>query len=356
MEKINGEIVDKNKTYAFQVMDNVTLEGKITDANGNIVTDFNGNVKMTLFDGKQTIKAVFPNPDATYFTFPDYPNRIFFGTKQVSNGKFSISFTVPLDIAYSKENGKINFYAYDENSRLDANGYYEKFRLTGTDDMIDVGNGAPEIKQLFLNTEAFQNGDNVNETPFFVARVYDENGINMTGNGLGHDIAICIDNSSQHTYSLNSYFIPDDKAGEVQFSIPELKPGEHQLVFKVWNILNHSASDTIRFNVVKGLKPNLYDITATSIQNRDFINFRLVHDRPESIIEIEIFVYDLMGRPIWSHKETGSSSWLQQYEIEWDLTGAGKRVEQGVYIYRAIINAPEGRETTQAKKIIVLRQ
>jgi hypothetical protein len=356
LEKINGEAIDENQTYAFRIMDQITLEGKITDANGNIVTDFNGTVKMTLFDGKQITKAVAISPDKTYFTFPDYPNRIFFGTKQVSNGKFSISFTVPLDIAYSNENGKINLYAYDEELKLDANGNYDKFRLTGSDGILDVGEGAPEIKQLFLNSEAFRNGDNVNETPFFVARVNDENGINTTGNGLGHDITICIDNSAQQTYSLNSYFIPDDKAGEVQFSIPELKPGEHQLVFKVWNILNHSSSDTLRFNVVKGLKPNLYDITATSMSNHDLINFRLVHDRPESTIEVEIFVYDLMGRPIWSHKETGSSSWLRQYEIEWNLTDSGKRVEQGVYIYSAIINAPEGKETIKAKKIIILRQ
>jgi hypothetical protein len=355
LEKINGKTIDEN-TMTFRTMEDVVLEGSITDAAGNTVTDFNGNIKITLFDGKQTIKAISASPDGTFFTFPDYPNRIFSGSKQVNNGRFSISFTVPIDIAYNKERGKINFYAYDEKSGLDANGNYKNFLLGGSDN-IEISDKAPEIKQIFLNSESFQNGDNVNETPFFVARVYDEKGINMSGSGLGHDITICIDNSSQRTYTLNSYYVADDKAGEVQFSIPELAPGKHQLVFKIWNILNNSANDTLQFNVVKGLKPNLYDITATHVPARDFTNFLLIHDRPESTIDVEIFVHDLAGRTIWRHKETGSSSWLKQYEIEWNLTNsAGNRVEQGVYIYRATINSPEGKETTKAKKIIVLRQ
>jgi hypothetical protein len=125
----------------------------------------------------------------------------------------------------------------------------------------------------------------------------------------------------------------------------------------VWNIINHSAVDSLHFNVVKGLKPNLYNITATNVPARDFTNFRLTHDRPESTMYVEILVYDLTGRAVWSHKETGSSSWMKQYDVEWNLTNkSGNRVEQGVYLYRAIINAPEGREATKAKKLIVLRQ
>jgi hypothetical protein len=353
LEKINGELIDKDKTCNFQTMENVTLEGNITDDNGNILTDFNGNINITIFDSRETIKAVSP---AVSLSFYDYPNRIFFGSKQVTNGKFTASFTVPLDIAYSEENGKMNFYAYDTNSGLDATGSYQDFILTGSDE-VNAGNGTPEIRQMFLNSEAFHNGGDVNETPFFVARVYDEKGINMSGNGMGHDLTLCIDNLARQTYILNSHFVPNGNQGEVQFSIPELKPGKHQLVFKVWNILNHSTVDSLSFNVVKGLQPNLYDITATHIPARDFTNFRLTHDRPESIIDVEIFVYDLMGRPIWSHKETGSSYWLRQYEIEWNLTNSsGNRVEQGTYVYRAVVNSPEGKEATKAKKIIVLKQ
>ncbi|MDR2057160.1 MAG: type IX secretion system sortase PorU [Dysgonamonadaceae bacterium] len=360
VKKINGETVDNDKTYVFKALDNIVLEGEITDAGGSLVPDFNGYMKTTVFDSKQTVKGFSPYPtvnDTSYFTYVDYPNRVFIGDDSIKNGKFSISFTVPLDISYTKEKGKINFYAYDENSNRDANGYYLNYMLFGSND-TNGDTGFPEIRKLFLNSESFESGDNVNETPFFVARVYDAKGINMSGNGLGHDITICIDGSPTTTYSLNSYYVPVDKnEGEIKFSIPEIAPGKHQLAFKVWNILNRSSSDSIYFNVVKGLKPNLYDITATNIPAREFTKFRLLHDRPESTIDVEIFVYDLTGRTVWSHKETGSSSWLKQYDIEWNLiNGFGTRVEQGIYVYRAIIRTPEGDEATKAKKLIILKQ
>jgi hypothetical protein len=363
LEKINGEIIDKSKTYSFRALDKVVLEGKITEntENKNIVAGFNGKIKVNIYDSKRITNTrgyIRVSKDTIPFTYSDYPNCVFVGNANVENGKFSIPFTVPLDISYTKEKGKMILYAYDENNRMDAKGYYMDYMLAGSNDNMDYPETGPEIRKMFLNTESFKDGDNVNETPFFVAYVSDEIGINMSGNGLGHDITICIDNSPKITYPLNAYYsLSDGQEGEIKFSIPELAPGKHTLVFKVWNILNVSSTDSLHFNVVKGLKPNLYDITATNTPARDNMNFRLRHDRPESVIDVEIFVYDLMGRPVWSHKETGSSSWLKQYEIEWDLTNSsGNRIEQGIYLYQAVVKAPEGQETTKAKKMIVLKQ
>jgi hypothetical protein len=252
----------------------------------------------------------------------------------------------------------MNFYAYDETSGMDANGYYLNYRLAGSNENIGDMNNVPEIETMYLNSESFKDGDSVNETPFFYARVSDEKGINMSGTGIGHDMILCIDNSTILTYTLNSsYNTIDNNTGEIRFLIPELTPGKHSLTFKVWNILNISTIDSLHFNVEKGLKPTIIDITASHIPARDFTNFRLLHDRPESVIDVEIFVYDLSGRSVWSHKETGSSAWSKQYDVTWDLTNnKGNRVEQGIYIFRAIVNTPEGKEATKAKKIMVLKQ
>ncbi|MDR0507409.1 MAG: type IX secretion system sortase PorU [Dysgonamonadaceae bacterium] len=357
LEKINGESVNENETCSFRALDKIVMEGNIVDGEGNIVSNFNGNLKTSVFDSKQMIVSHARISDTEFFSFSDYPNKIFTGNSQVKDGKFSVSFTVPFDISYNKDNGKINFYANDITNGMDANGFYTKYMLAGSSN-AEYETTPPEITKMFLNSESFVSGGDVNETPFFVAGVFDKTGINITGNGLGRDITICIDNSPKHFYSLNDYFIPQNETGgEIKFPIPELAPGRHILKFKVWNILNISATDSLSFNVVKGLKPKLYDITATNIPARDFTNFRLTHDRPESIIDVEILVYDLTGREVWSHKEAGSSSWQKQYEVEWNLTNnAGRRIEEGVYIYKAVICSSEGKEATKAKKIIVLKQ
>ena len=44
------------------------------------------------------------------------------------------------------------------------------------------------------------------ETPYFIAALYDESGINTIGSGIGHDISLIIDNDPHMTYNLNSYF------------------------------------------------------------------------------------------------------------------------------------------------------
>ncbi|MDR0866153.1 MAG: type IX secretion system sortase PorU [Candidatus Symbiothrix sp.] len=349
LESINGEPLPENDTINFRALDKIKLEGKIVNENGETVNDFTGKLSATIFDGKQTIETV-----NSQGTFTDYPNVVYKGNNTIENGHFTISFRVPLDISYEINPGKMNFYAWDEAKHADATGSFQKYTFFGTNDDINLNDVSPEVTATFLNSDSFRNGDNVNEAPFFYAAVADKEGINMTGSG-GHAITISIDRNPVWTYPLNEYYQPEnDLAGTVGFPIPALPQGEHELIFRVWNILNISATDTLRFTVVKGLKPDIYDISAGPNPAKEETHFRLTHNRPETAMEVEIRVYDLTGRTIWTHRETGSSGYIQSYPVEWNLTnGAGQRVSPGIYIYQAIIKTPEGKEATKSKKLIV---
>jgi hypothetical protein len=362
LENINGKPVQENDTVRLRALDKMTLEGFIVDENGLPANDFTGNIYATVFDGKQTTKSVTyktnENGERVYWSFNDYPNIVYKGNHKLENGRFSVSFTVPLDISYTNNIGKMNFYASDETKQKDAAGSFQNFILSGTSDNPVLSESGPEIKAMYLNSESFSSGDNVNETPFFLAKVFDEEGINMAGSGLGHDITICIDNNPEWTYNLNSYYQPEDGMnGLIGFSIPSLPEGKHDLIFRIWNILNNSNSDSLKFNVVKGLKPEIYAVTARPNPAKESAWFHLEHNRPESPMEIEIRVYDLTGRSIWSHVETGSSGYLRTYPVEWNLTNnGGQRVSQGIYIYQASIKTQEGKEATKSKKLVVTGQ
>lgn len=363
LEKINNEAVDvldengKEKIFNFRALDTITLEGSITDDEGNLVSDFNGYVRTTVFDSQQEISS-YSVREGQHFTFKDYPNMVFIGNSDVKDGKFTLSFKVPLDISYTRNNGKINFYAVDESTGIEGNGSFFNYVLAGTSDEHTSDSEGPEINALYLNTTSFKNGDKVNSTPYFIANVYDKDGINMAGSGLGHDISIAIDNSPRTTYTLNSYYKPmDDGSGEIGFSIPALPNGEHTLVFTVWDIMNNSSRDSIHFVVDNKLEPNLYDLTASNNPAKTSTYFLIEHDRPDSQLQVEIFVYDLSGRAIWTHKEEGASGWLTYYPIEWNLAdGGGNRVAPGIYVYKAIVGSPEGKTATKAKKLIVTGQ
>jgi len=357
LDSINGDPISDDETIELKALDRVTFSGVIADESGTPVDNFAGTLSATVFDSQQTYKCV--NADGGTFSYTGYPpGAIYSGNTDVKNGAFSFTFNVPLDISYSKTNGKIGMYAYDDSQGIEALGSFTQYNLSGTsDNWNDTGEG-PEITTLFLNAESFKDGDPVNETPFFYAKVADDNGINLSGSGKGHDILLTVDNNPVWTYSLNNFYEAIDATqGTIGFSIPELPVGKHDLAFKVWNILNYSTTDSLSFTVVKGYKPVIIDLQAYGNPASSYTYFQLSHNLPETTLNVEVGVYDLTGRTVWIHSETGSSGFLQQYPIRWDLvSNAGNRVRPGIYIYRATISTATSKEVTRAKKIIVVGQ
>ena len=308
---VNGQSVDGN-SISFKALEKITVEGEVLDVSGQLVTDFTGIVNPTVKDSKVTVTCLKNSnkDDSPAFTFTDYPNTIFIGNDSVRNGKFSFTFTVPKDISYSNLQGKMNLYAVDTESGNEAQGNFDNFIVGGTSDTAETDTIGPEIRTLYLNDTTFVDGGQVNTTPYFVAELWDKSGVNITGSSVGHDMMLVIDESTVLSYNLNSYYelLPgEDGTGIVKFPIPALEPGKHTAEFWVWDILNNSTVRTFTFEVVEGLKPFLFDVIATPGIAREQVTFHLMHNRPESRMRVGIMVYDLAGRQLWKHEESGTS-------------------------------------------------
>lgn len=133
---------------------------------------------------------------------------------------------VPKDISYSNKKGKLNLYASSETK--EAQGSFFDFIVGGTSDTAETDTIGPKIRQIYLNDSSFVSGDKVNTTPYFVAKLWDKSGVNITGSSVGHDMMLTIDSMPSMSYNLNSYYalLPDsENEGLVQFSIPEMEPG-----------------------------------------------------------------------------------------------------------------------------------
>ena len=355
---VNGQSVDGN-SISFKALEKITVEGEVLDASGQLVTDFTGIVNPTVKDSKVTVTCLKNSnkDDSPAFTFTDYPNTIFIGNDSVRNGKFSFTFTVPKDISYSNLQGKTNLYAVDTESGNEAQGNFDNFIVGGTSDTAETDTIGPEIRALYLNDTTFMDGGQVNTTPYFVAELWDKSGVNITGSSVGHDMMLVIDESTVLSYNLNSYYelLPgEDGTGIVKFPIPALEPGKHTAEFWVWDILNNSTVRTFTFEVVEGLKPFLFDVIATPGIAREQVTFHLMHNRPESRMRVGIMVYDLAGRQLWKHEESGTSGLFENYTVSWDLTSGGARMRPGVYIYRAAISTDNSKDATKARKFIIL--
>ena len=351
---VNGEAVS-DEPFEFKALSRITVEGEILNPSGSFAADFTGVLSSTIFDSQSSITTLGNSSEK--FTYLDYPNTIYIGRDSVRNGKFSFTFMVPKDISYSNKKGKLNLYASSETK--EAQGSFFDFIVGGTSDTAETDTIGPKIRQIYLNDSSFVSGDKVNTTPYFVAKLWDKSGVNITGSSVGHDMMLTIDSMPSMSYNLNSYYalLPDsENEGLVQFSIPEMEPGMHTAEFKVWDILNNSTTYTFTFEVAEGLKPNLIEMYATPNPARDQVEFFLHHNRPESNLKVTV-VYDMTGKFLWSTEKSGSSELFKAYIVTWNLTdNGGRRLRPGVYLYRAAISTNNSKEATKANKLIILAQ
>jgi len=355
--EING-LPASGDTVNFRALDNITIKGVILSHSGEKATDFNGSLSATILDSRRTIKTLDNNNKGEAFEYEDYPSVMQKINDAVTDGEFSFSFVVPKDISYTNLPGKISLYALDTETNAEASGAFLKFRVGGSSDDAINDNEGPEIRSLYLNDSTFTDGSRVNETPFLIAVIWDASGVNIGGSSIGHDVTLTIDNNPALSYNLNAYYETlsgGTGEGVVKFAIPELSVGQHSAEFKVWDVLNHSSTQSFTFEVVNNLTPTISELTASPVPARENVTFLLTHNRPETQMQVNIRVYDLTGRLQWEHSENGSSDLFKAYSVTWDLkNNAGGRLRPGVYIYRAAIRTKTSAEATKAKKLIVL--
>ena len=350
VDSINGTPADSKTVVRLNAGEKVAISGHTDDT-------FNGTLTATVKGAEETITCRQNNKtsDGTDWAFKyiDRPNTFFRGTDSIRSGHFRFEFVVPKDIVYSDNLGKILLYAAD-NSGRQAHGCYDSVAFNGSA-LSDGDNVGPSI-YCYLNSSSFSNGDIVNASPYFMAEIVDESGINATGTGIGHDMQMTIDGDMAKTYTLNDYFNFDFgsyQSGMLGFQIPTLEEGGHTLTFRAWDIYNNSSTATLNF-VVGNSAPKLFEVESTTNPASTTTSFRIIHDRIGCAMDLSIDIYDMAGRKLWSKSqhETPTSNTIS---IDWDLTAAGgSRIGTGVYLYRVKMETADGQFSSRTKKLVIL--
>lgn len=332
------------------------VEGRIIDEDLNTVSDFNGKVDITIYDKMQSIPTRDNDNaggDPRVVAYNDYPNTIFSGATDVKNGLFNYTFMVPKDIRYNFDNGRIVYYAVTADSleTAEAVGHFEQFIIGGSGSTVAIDTIGPEM-EIYLNSPAFRNGDKTYATPRFFANLYDENGINTAGAGIGHDLMLIIDEDPKMIYSLNEYFTAANnsyQAGQVSYLMEELANGPHSLTFRAWDLLNNSTTKSLNFIVEAGLDPSIYNVTTypNPVQQSGVVHLVVNYDQPDELIETEIYLYNTAGQMVYSHKQDNPDA------VSINLPALG--LNTGVYIYSVKIKSASSKYSTTSGKIIVTR-
>ena len=246
-DSING-IALSGVPDTLKALSKVTISGHLEDKYGVKLTGFNGILYPTVYDKAAILTTLKNDPGSNVRTFTLQKNVLFRGKVSVINGKFSFQFIVPKDINYKHDFGRISYYA--ENGVTDANGYNEDFiiggSVTGENDVT-----GPEI-DLYLNDSTFVFGGMTDENPVLLAFIRDRNGINTTGNGIGHDIVAVLDRETNNSIVLNDDYESDldsYQSGTIEYAFKDLSEGRHTLELTVWDTYNNSAKAYIEFVV-----------------------------------------------------------------------------------------------------------
>ncbi|MET0392959.1 MAG: type IX secretion system sortase PorU [Chitinophagaceae bacterium] len=350
--RINGVSVAQPDTLS--AAEKITIDGEVTDVQGNVLTAFNGTAHLAVYDKPQPVTTLANDPTSLRTTFTTQTNALFKGKATVNGGQFSFTFKVPRDINYQYGNGKMTFYA--EDGTRDGNGSFTGFRVGGAATGADADNRGPDIEP-FLNDERFVNGGLTNENPVLILKLADSSGINTAGTGIGHDIVATLDNDPTRYFILNDFYqgeLNSYQQGTVRFQLPELAAGAHTLHIKAWDVLNNSGEVVLDFTVAADEELQLSHVLNYPNPFTTRTQFWFEHNKPGQDLQVSVQVFTLSGKIIKMMKRTINTQGNRSNELEWDGRDEyGDKIGRGVYFYKLSVTAPGGLKKEKIEKLVI---
>lgn len=347
------DVITTEKPDTMRALSKVTVKGYVANK-GQKMTDFNGVIYPMIFDKPATINTL-NNDGVGVFTFKSQKNVLFKGKASVKNGEFEYSFIVPKDISYTYGNGKISHYG--QNGVTDASGQYGNFIVGGSDSLAASDNTGPRI-QLFLNDEKFVFGGITDENPKLFAKLFDENGINTTGNGIGHDIVAVLDEKTTSAIVLNDHYESDMdsyQSGTVRYPLKDLTEGKHTLRLKALDVYNNSSEANTEFIVAKSAELALEHVLNYPNPFTSNTAFYFEHNQPGQNLDIQIQIFTVSGKLVKSIDSFVYADSFRAGPIYWNgLDDFGDKIGKGVYVYKLKVIAPSGTMVNKYEKLVIL--
>lgn len=348
---INNAVNVSDTIHALSI---VNVAGEIHNSDNQIISNFNGYVYPKVID-KATIYTTLGNAGSSFpAEFKLFDRLLYDGKILVKNGKFEFEFAVPKDIVYNYGFGKIQYYAIDTINFVDAWGGFDDMYIGGIDEDAIVNDIGPDI-ELYLNKTSFTSGDIVTNNPVLLSYVSDDNGINSTGNGLGRNMVLVIDNDYSNSIIVDSYYSMDVnsyKSGKVVFPLNELSQGLHTLTLKVWDLQNNSSEKTIEFYIDDAIEIQLTEVLNYPNPVENETTFKFAHNKSISDIEATIRIYNILGDFVVELNSNSIQEVNDYATISWDGKDYnGNTISSGIYVYTLEVKDIYGNVTLQQQKL-----
>jgi hypothetical protein len=356
LTKIN-DIVISQPIPDFKSLAKIKISGEITDENNVLLSNYNGELATAIFDKMITSSTLNNDGYSPAMSFKTLGETIFRGNATVTNGQFEFSFVVPRDIRIPVDNGRISFYSKKNQALENQSGYNTVIKIGGINENAPQDNISPKVK-LYMNDETFVSGGITNASPFLLAFLEDENGIN-TASGIGHDIVAVLDGDTSNPYILNDYYqtkLDDYTNGNLRFPLRNLSAGLHTITFTAWDVYNNPVTSEIQFVVVGDEELTLSHVLNYPNPFSTYTQFWFSHNRPYEPLDVQVQVMTITGKIVWTKNQIITTEGFLSREITWDgRDDFGDRIGKGVYIYKLTVKSNlTNKKAEKYEKLVIL--
>lgn len=345
------------ETDTLRALSKVRISGHLEHpVTGASLSGFNGYLYPTVYD-KEAILRTLANDAGSYETnYNLWKNVVFKGLATVQNGSFSFEFMVPKDIGLQYGTGRVSYYSHDNTD--DGIGYSQSFVIGGIDTTAESDSEGPELK-VYLNEPSFGSGSTTSSSPVFVAELFDNNGINTVGLGLGHDITLVIDEATDKTLILNDFYQSDlntFRSGKVKYNLSGLTPGNHILRFKAWDVHNNSSETTIDFIVAESDELALNHVLNYPNPFTTNTEFMFEHNQSCERLFVKVQIFTVSGKLVKTINEYVEPQGFRVRNVFWDgMDEYGDPLARGTYIYKITASDDLGNKADKIEKLVILR-
>ena len=324
-------------TIYLQAGGTYTIKGNLTEKN-KVLKNFNGLVDMILWDAPNRKKTLANQSTSQAVEVETQEQSIFKGKATVQNGQFEISFIVPVSMPNSSTASlKLQLYAY--NDTADASMQFQSIYIQGSASQNKLDTIGPSIS-TYINTPFFKSGDWVTTPANLMVVLKDSSGILSSGNELGHDLKLIIDDTVAVSYNLNAFFTNDlnqYQSGMIQYPLPVLEEGKHRLIIKAWDLLGNVSKDTIWIEVPNNKNRMLrnLNITPNPVQASARFSFEVKNYQDPILVQLDVF--DASGRVHFTTNQKIQPT-SNKIVIDWNgLSSNGGIIPPGKYYYKVLV-------------------
>lgn len=349
---INGS---EATTDTLSALSKVTLKGQVITGTGSVASDFSGDLHLTVYE-KPTTRYTLGDESSQKVPVKARENIIYDGKASVQQGQFETTFVVPKDIAYDYGTGKIALYA--SNSTTDAMGANQSIVIGGTATNVPADNVPPTVN-LYMDDESFVHGGSTGRTTVLLANLFDDNGINTAGMGIGHEITAVLDENSDNVIVLNDYYTSAEnnyQKGQVKYTLKDLEAGPHSVRLKAWDTHNNSSEEYIEFFVSIDADLALEHVLNHPNPFSTNTTFHFDHNRVGENLDIQVQIYTISGKLVKTLQTTSYASKAHVADISWNGRDEyNDALARGVYVYKVNVRSQQdGSKTSKFEKLVIL--